>query len=55
MARGRILQTAMARLARNKRDNIEREAHKQASSAATPGSDAYRNASDDYKLNTLMD
>ncbi len=55
MARGRILQTAMARLKMNRRDELEREAHRKASAVATPGSEAYTNASEDYKLNQLMD
>ena len=55
MARGRILQTAMARLKMNRRDELEREAHRKASAVATPGSEAYTNFSEDYKLNQLMD
>jgi hypothetical protein len=54
IARARILQAGLARLRATRREGLEREAHKQASAAATPGSEAYNNIADDYKLNELM-
>lgn len=45
----------MARLKLNRRVELEREAHKKASAVATPGSEAYSNIAEDYKLNQVMD
>lgn len=55
VARSKILQTAMSRLARNKRDNLEKMAHTKGQEAGLANSEAYNSASADYKLNALMD
>jgi len=54
LARSRVLQTAMGRLARTRRENLEREAHKQAASQAQPGTEEYQRLNEDFKLTTMM-
>lgn len=55
VARSKILQTAMSRLARTKRDNLEKMAHAKGVEKGPASSEAYSNASADFKLNSLMD
>lgn len=55
LARSKILQTAMSRLARTKRDNLEKMAHIKGQEKGTANSEAYNTAAADYKLNALMD
>lgn len=53
MARGRVLESALSSLDKRKRAEIERNATKEAA-AFTPGSEEWKQAGDNYKLNTLM-
>ena len=52
MARARVLETALASIDARKREQLEREAHKQAT--FVPGSEEYRQSTEDYKLQNLM-
>lgn len=54
LARGRVLQNAMGRLARTRRENLEREAHKHATSQAQTGTEEYQRLNEDFKLNAVM-
>ncbi len=54
MARGRVLESALSALSKQKRAEVERRAGKEANAVAAPGSEEWRDTNENYKLNALM-